>query len=42
MKGNFNSQKFVIPLSGIHGNIVGQRHANDELDTKMSGTRMSM
>ena len=26
MKGNFNSQKSVIPLSGIHGNMVGQRH----------------
>ena len=26
MKGNFNSQKSVIPLSGIHENMVGQRH----------------
>ena len=26
MKGNSNSQKSVIPLSGIHGNMVGQRH----------------
>ena len=26
MKGNFNSQKSVIPLSGLHGNMVGQRH----------------
>ena len=26
MKGNFNTQKSVIPLSGIHGNMVGQRH----------------
>ena len=42
MKGNFNSPKYVIPLSGIHGNMVGQRHENDDLDTKMSGTRMSM
>ena len=42
MKGNFNSPKYVIPLSGIHWNMVGQRHENDDLDTKMSGTRMSM
>ena len=26
MKGYFNSQKSVIPLSRIHGNMVGQRH----------------
>ena len=26
MKGNFNSPNSVIPLSGIHGNMVGQRH----------------
>ena len=42
MKGNFNSPKYIISLSGIHENIVGQRYENDNPDTKMSGTRMSM
>ena len=42
MKGNFNSSKYVIPLSGIHGNMVGQRHENDDLDTRMTGTKMYM